>query len=160
MTSALGKLARASWSERRALVRAAVLLVAVRTALLTLPLRTVLRMAERAGGRGTKTRPAGHAASAGNGGADADPDLRRIIWAVEVMGNRLFPKNPCLTQALVVQVLFRRAGRPADLRIGVRRDTEATPQAHAWVESEGVILIGHSEALQGYVTLPPLPVDG
>lgn len=159
--SALRKLARASWAERRALLRAAVLLIAARTALLTLPLRTVLRLAERAGGHGERSRPpAGDSASAHGRAAGADPHLRRMIWAVEIMGNRLFPKNPCLTQALVIQVLFRRAGRPAELRIGVRREADATPQAHAWVESEGEILIGQSEALRGYVTLPPLPLDG
>lgn len=154
--STLGKLAHASWAERRALIRAAVLLIVARTALLTLPLRTVLRVAERSRARDTRPRSVGDSA----GATRADAHLSRMIWAVEIMGNRLYPKNPCLTQALVIQVLLHRAGLPADLRIGVRRETDATPQAHAWVESEGVILIGQSEALRGYVTLPPLPLDG
>jgi hypothetical protein len=160
MMSALGKLAHASWAERGALFRAVVLLIAVRTALVTLPLRTVLRLAERAAARGARPRPAGDSTSARSGAAGADAHLDRMVWAVEVMGARLFPKNPCLTQALVIQVLFRRAGRPAELRIGVRRETDATPQAHAWVESEGAIVIGQSEAVRGYVSLPPLPLDG
>lgn len=160
MMSALGKLAHASWAERRALIRAAVLLIVARTALLTLPLRTVLRVAERFGARDTRPRSVGDSASIRSGATRADAHLRRMIWAVEIMGNRLYPKNPCLTQAIVIQVLLHRAGLPADLRIGVRRETDATPQAHAWVESEGVILIGQSEALRGYVTLPPLPLDG
>jgi hypothetical protein len=124
----------------------------MRTGLIALPLRTVLRLVERAGARRARPRLAGDSSS--------DVHLRRMIWAVEIMGNRLFPKNPCLTQALVIQMLFRRAGRPAELRIGVRREADATPQAHAWVVSEGAIVIGQSEALRGYVSLPPLPLDG
>ena len=135
-------------------------MIAVRTALLTLPLRKVLGLAERAGARGARPPPAGDSAASRSGAPDADADLHRMVWAVEVMGNRLFPRNPCLTQALVIQVLYRRAGRPAELRIGVRRETDAAPQAHAWVESEGTIVIGQSEALRGYVSLPPLPLDG
>lgn len=158
--SALGKLVRASWAERRALITAAVLLIVVRTALLTLPLRTVLRWTERLGRRGSKPGSAGESEGHRGVARRSDPRLRRMIWAIEIMGNRLFPRNPCLTQALVTQVLLRRAGLPADLRLGVGRETDATPRAHAWVESEGVIVIGQSEALKDYVTLPPLPLDG
>jgi hypothetical protein len=158
--STLRKVAHASWAERGALAWAGVLLIAARAALLTLPLRTVLRLAERVARPGQDPRPAGASSSAPDGATVAETRLGRMIWAVEIMGNRLFPRNPCLTQAVVVQWLLRRAGRPADLRIGVRREENDKPQAHAWVESDGAILIGQSEALQGYVSLPPLPLDG
>jgi hypothetical protein len=146
MKSTPRKLLDASWAQRRALIGAGALLIVARAALVLLPFRTVLRIVARVA-RPRRGRP--------------DPArLERRVWAVEVMGNRLFPSNPCLTQAILVQVLYRRAGRPAELRIGVKRETQATPQAHAWVESEGTIVIGQSEASRGYVTLPPFRLDG
>lgn len=147
MKQALDKLQRVGWPERRAIVGAGVLLIVTRLALRLLPFRTVLRVGNRAG------RP-----RANSRGRDDEVIARldRMVWAVDVMGNRLFPRNPCLTQALLVQVLFRRAGRPAELRIGVRREGGPKLEAHAWVESDGAIVIGESEASRGYVALPSL----
>lgn len=141
MKSALRKFRDASGAERRAIVLASLLLLGTRAALLLLPLRTVLSLARR---------PLGPAE-----GAPAADRLERLVWAVEVMGNRLFPANPCLTQAVLVQAVFRRAGRPAELRIGVKRDEPSRLEAHAWVECEGAIVIGAAEAASGYVPLPP-----
>ena len=141
MKSALGKFRDASWADRRAILAAGALLLAVRTALLLLPLRTVLRLAERRGP--PPSRPSD------------DTRLERMVWAVDVMGHRLFPANPCLTQAVLVQALYRRAGRPAELRIGVKREDPSRLAAHAWVEYQGTILIGAVEAAHGYVPMPP-----
>jgi hypothetical protein len=130
------------WSERIALVRAAGLLLAARMALLLLPLRRVLEFASRVPETDRNPRD--------------DPFLQRMSWAVDVVARRLFPRNPCLTQAVVVQRLFRKRGRPAELRIGVRKEHGATLEAHAWVESEGEILIGARGLAPDHVALPPL----
>jgi hypothetical protein len=132
--------------QRRAIVRAAVLLFAARIALLLIPFKTVLRFAVR-----PRTRSA------------ARPDrgrLEEMVWAVDAVGNRLFPRNPCLVQALVVQRLFVRAGQQAELRIGVRKDDVSRLAAHAWVESNGVIVIGSRGLSDDYVALPPIRPGG
>lgn len=77
-----------------------------------------------------------------------------MIWAVEAVGNRLFPSSPCLTQALVIQRLLRRHGRHSELRIGVRKDERGKFGAHAWVESEGRVVIGGEALSEGFVPLP------
>jgi hypothetical protein len=140
----LEKLRRASWPQRWALVEAALLLGVARTALRLLPFRTILRLTD-----GVEPRS----------GADAGR-LARRVWAIEIMGNRLFPTNPCLTQAILVQALMRRAGQDTRLRIGVRREGRETLEAHAWVERDGAILIGRKEAEQGYVPLPSFRPGG
>lgn len=58
----------------------------------------------------------------------------------------LFPSAQCLARAIGAQCLLRRAGREARLRIGVGFDDTRTFQAHAWLESEGIIVTGGSEA--------------
>ncbi len=143
-----GKLRRLGWRERVALLQAGVLLVPVRLALVVLPFRSVLRMADRVG----RTR----ALSSRYSPDDENARLHRIVWAVKVVGNRIFPGNPCLTQALVVHALYRRSGRHADLRIGVRREPGAALEAHAWVESSGEVVIGGADSSHNYTPLPPL----
>jgi hypothetical protein len=83
-----------------------------------------------------------------------------MVWAVDAAGNRLFPRNPCLVQALVVQRLFVRAGQPAELRIGVRKGGASKLAAHAWVESDGVIVIGSRGLSDDYIALPPIRPGG
>lgn len=81
----------------------------------------------------------------------------KVTWAVSTVGKHLFVDQPCLTQALVVQLLFKRRKIPADLHIGVAKDSNGQLEAHAWVESDGVVVIGGSETdLQHYARLPSL----
>ena len=63
----------------------------------------------------------------------------------------LVPSATCLTQALAGAFLIRRAGSNAIIHFGVARD-DAGIKAHAWLESNGGILIGGREAA-GYVPL-------
>lgn len=57
----------------------------------------------------------------------------------------LVPAATCLTQALAGGYLIRRSGRDAVIHFGVARET-AGFKAHAWLESDGVVLIGGREA--------------
>ena len=69
----------------------------------------------------------------------------RVVWAV-VVASRYVPMSTCLTQALAAQVLLARRGYSAHLHIGVAKEgAEAKLKAHAWVESDGKVLIGGSE---------------
>jgi hypothetical protein len=87
-----------------------------------------------------------------------DPQYReRVAWAASVTGKRLIGDQPCLVQALAVQLLFTRRNIPADLCLGVAKEKDGQLAAHAWVESEGEIVIGGSaEDLSRYTRLPDL----
>jgi hypothetical protein len=57
------------------------------------------------------------------------------------------PRATCLTQALAGQVLFDLYGHPAHVHVGViKTEGKGTFQAHAWLESDGKVVIGESEA--------------
>ena len=128
-----------------ALARAAVLVLFVRALLAIVPFRTVLRWAGKRTSLPTPT-------------SAREAELCRMIWAVDVVGRRLLPRRPCLTQAVIVHRLLLRSGRPAELRIGVRRGADRQLEAHAWVESGGAVVIGGKVLAEGYTPLPPLPV--
>ena len=79
----------------------------------------------------------------------------RIAWAVIAASRYVLGDKPCLTQALAAQLLLKRQGYPASLRIGVSRTAEKQLQAHAWVESKDRVVVGAGE-LSRYTPLPAL----
>lgn len=83
------------------------------------------------------------------------------IGRIVTVASRYVPRATCLTQALATEVLLGRYGYPATLRIGVARSRAGELQAHAWVESEGAVVIGGSEIeLQKYAPFPALEGEG
>jgi hypothetical protein len=79
--------------------------------------------------------------------------LERDVAIIEFISQYLVCNKPCLTQALAVQLLYRRAGYSARLRIGVMKEAEKF-QAHAWVESQGQIVVGGTDSPLLYKPLP------
>jgi hypothetical protein len=76
---------------------------------------------------------------------------RRAAWAARVVGRRLLPERPCLTQALVLQyLLLRRGDTSAQLHIGVAKCEGEGFRAHAWVGRAGDVLIGGPTAPDKY----------
>jgi hypothetical protein len=75
----------------------------------------------------------------------------RIAWSVGSAA-RFVPKATCLTQALAGEVLLRRAGYPAEVKIGVAKDPAGKLEAHAWIESGGRVVIGNHD-LHRFTTL-------
>lgn len=67
-----------------------------------------------------------------------------IALSVE-RASRFVPGATCLVQALSGGWLIRRAGGQSTLRFGVAKDGEGF-KAHAWLESDGRILIGGGTA--------------
>jgi Transglutaminase-like superfamily len=62
------------------------------------------------------------------------------------------PRATCLTKALAGQVLLTHYGHSTVVHVGVTKEKGAgTFQAHAWLESDGKVLIGASEV--AYVAL-------
>jgi hypothetical protein len=118
------------------------LLGVVRLGLLFLPFKTLLNIIEN-------VRPK---TMVGNKAHKMSPD--HIAWAVRV-GGRYVPFARCLCQALVVKILFTRHGYPARLRIGVVKSEDKNKlKAHAWVESQGQIVIGNGSELSRFNILP------
>jgi hypothetical protein len=133
-----------NWMEWSVLLRSSIAVCYVRVSLWILPFSRVLRSVER-----LATRPASKA-----GPSRFTPD--QFAWAVEALSKRALPDRPCLTQALALMLLLRRHGYPAELRIGVRPCDDARLDAHAWIESEGRVLIGRIPDLAEYAPLPRL----
>ena len=76
-------------------------------------------------------------------------------WVDRVL-QRLPPpwKKTCLRRALVLHYLVHRAGRPAELRIGVRRDDRNELAAHAWlVHHDELYLESGTEHVASYQVL-------
>lgn len=99
-------------------------------------------------------RPGDAAASS----ADLAGDPRALAWAVRTTARRV-PRASCLTQSLALEALLVQAGHPANLRIGVARKTDGAFEAHAWVESEGRVLIGRLPDLERFAPLPSGSTD-
>lgn len=140
--TALGKVLRLTYRERWLLVQATLLLAAVRLGLWLLPFRALHRLL-------AYSRP-----SAAIKPKAERPPVDRIAWAVATAGRYVPGAGKCLTQALAAQILLRRAGHSAQLRIGVARAGAARLKAHAWVECEGIIAIGGGHDLERYTPLP------
>jgi len=138
----LRKFVGLSPADRWLLLKAGVLLSLVRVGTWGLPFRAVRRITSRLG------RP--------NGRLDNSP-TERIAWAVDVAGKYIPDGRNCLVQALTMHVLLERRGRPSRLRIGVAKGPSGDLKAHAWVESEGKVVIGGREPeLARFVAFPDL----
>ena len=122
-----GKFAGYSALERRLVVKAWFTLIAVRVLLWVAPYRWIEAR--------VMTPPSAPAAIV---------PPAEIALAV-TRASKLVPFATCLTQALAGAFLIRRAGSHAIIHFGVARG-EAGFKAHAWLESEGGILIGGNEA--------------
>lgn len=87
------------------------------------------------------------------GAGPASPDeLRRLGWGVRNAA-RLVPRASCLTQALAAQLLLARSGHRSQIRIGVAKDPDGRLLAHAWLISDGRIVIGGSSRELGRYAL-------
>src|SRR5919112_6290116 len=126
----LNKMLRLSIAERWLLIKAALLLGTIGLGKRLLPFRTLGWLLVRAAGAPTGPRR-----------TNPHP-TDTIVWAVQACRLRVLGSNNCLTQALGTQVLLARHGYPAQVHIGVTRREQGRFQAHAWVESEGRVIIG------------------
>lgn len=128
-------------ADRRLLVRSGVMLVVARLAVWLLPLRTARRFLARI----TRPHPVPTATA------------ERIGWAVSV-ASRVVPDATCLPQALAAEALLTQDRHPVVLRIGVVKTDKGRIEGHAWVESEGRIIVGDLDRRHAaYTPLPPLP---
>ena len=125
-------------AERRRLVRAFLIVACVRIGLSLLPFpRFQVLLARFTTSSSTKYAAA--------------PSTEKLAQDVRVVSPYV-PRATCLTQALAGQVLLAQYGYPAVVHLGVTKEEgQGTFQAHAWMESDGKIVIGESEG--AYVSL-------
>jgi Transglutaminase-like superfamily len=139
--SRLRKFLRLPRRERWLLIKAALLLALIRIGLRLLPFKTLKQFLDS-----VSRVPAGsHRAN--------QFSSDRIVWAVISASRYVLVDKPCLTQALAVQLLLKRRGYPANLRIGVNRTAGKQLEAHAWVESGDRVVVGGGD-LSRYTPLP------
>ncbi len=81
-------------------------------------------------------------------------EVAKVIWAVNQSGRYMPGGVKCLARALTTQVLMSRRGYLSELRIGVAKSETGQLEAHAWIESQGQVLIGHLRDLSRFTLLP------
>lgn len=79
-------------------------------------------------------------------------EVDRIVWAVDKC-SQYMPGVKCLARALTTEVLMNQYGYQPQLRIGVSKRSGKL-EAHAWVESQGRVLIGQLQDLAQFKVLP------
>ncbi len=137
------KFVHLSSADRMLVVKSVLLLGAVRLGLWLLPFQTLWRFLTKMACATTTWHDTEHTS------------IERVVWAVTV-ASQYIPAATCLTQALTTRVLLGRQGHLAHLRIGVARSETGQFEAHAWVECQGRIVIGGTNASFRYTPLPPL----
>lgn len=125
----LGKFFRRPPAERRLFLTASLLLAVVRLSLWLRGYPATARLLARL------EKP----------GRGAAATAEQIRWAVATAAAYV-PGGTCLVQAMAGSLLCRRAGIAADVCIGVGHDPERGFEAHAWLESDGRILLGEDES--------------
>ena len=89
--------------------------------------------------------------------SDTQTTAQDVVWAVRGV-SRAVPGATCLTQALAAQILLSRRGCSSRLRIGVARGPAGGLLAHAWLESDGVVVLGGPH-VESYTPLNLAPGD-
>jgi hypothetical protein len=135
------RIIRLSVADWRLLVKALFLLWSVRIGLWVVPFRNLYGFFEK---RMQSPKP---------GRKFDGASLSRIAWCV-CAASRFVPRATCLTQAMVAMLLLNERGRGAQLRIGVVMGDGGSLEAHAWVESEGRVVIGRLRDLSRYSVMP------
>jgi hypothetical protein len=143
----LRKFLRLPAVERLLLIKAALLLEAIKLGMWLLPFRTLRRLIYLVAHVPIRPRYPDHSSA------------ERVVWAVEAASRCTPGVKTCLAQALAAQMLLARRGYPAFLHIGVVKGEQEQFQAHAWVVTEGEIVMGGSE-LARYAPLVVLNVEG
>lgn len=82
--------------------------------------------------------------------------LSKIVWAVNLSSRYLPGEVKCLARALTTQVIMISHGFSPQLRIGVAKGETGKLEAHAWIESQGQIVIGYLRDLSRFTPLPSL----
>jgi hypothetical protein len=137
-------------SERRLLLSAALLICVIRPSLRVFAFTRVRVLLSRLKGRPGSV-PDKSRLSPG-----------RVEWAVRAARRRVPGRVSCLVEALTAEVLLARSGSPARFFLGVATGEAGGPggfEAHAWVESNGRVIVG-KEGFERFTPLTGLKPEG
>jgi hypothetical protein len=123
----INKFLNLSSIEQRLLIRTWILLALIRLGMALVPFSTLRKLLYRFRSM--------------LGSVEKEFSEDRLVWSVGVV-SRFVPKATCLAQAITTQLLLQQAGHQACLHIGVTEAEKGGLKAHAWVESQGKVLIG------------------
>jgi hypothetical protein len=123
----LHKFLKLAAAERRLLIKVALLLGSTKLVLKMLPFHMLRRLA------GALSRPTAWLPVTDRVSSE------KVAWAVELVGR--YVPSTCLTRALSAQILLTRRGYPVLLHLGAIKKGEHF-LAHAWLESEGQVIVG------------------
>ncbi len=129
--AAISKFLRLSWREQKLVAGAVLALSAVRIGLITLPFATVRGIVARRYRR--------------LGDEPSRPALERVTWAIEAASHYVPGGSNCLVRALASEYVLGWFGYPSELKIGVAKSAADELAAHAWLESDGRVVIGEFE---------------
>ena len=126
----LRRLQTFSSSDLRLIIESAIALAAIRVAFFFFSFHTLLGLLDAISeSTATRTRL-----------ASGRPE--RVAWAVDLVSRQVRSTENCLIRALAVRALLKRRLHPTELRFGVAPSSEGGFAAHAWVESDGAVVIG------------------
>jgi hypothetical protein len=126
------------FSEKSLLIKAWLFVWGAKCGLRLLPFRTLLTLIKQA-----PIKP----------GPTSFP-LHQLLRAMDTAGKNV-PRATCLVRAIAGQAFLARYGHQTDLRIGVLMDqSKKRIKAHAWLESQGLVLLGGS--VGPYTAFPTL----
>lgn len=138
----LRKFLQLNWSDRQVLFSAFVLVILIKLGLKFLSFPQLLRILDRLSQPSRRRR------------SPAALTIDRITWLVTISANLVPGHTKCLVRALTAQVFLKRHQHPCELRIGVTRpDSNGNLEAHAWIESQGQIILGDLPDLAKYSPL-------
>ena len=139
----LHKFLNLSSSDRQFLISTFVLLGFIRLGLWLLPFKTFRKFLSKIDCVVLKFQ------------SDAQINLNKIVWAVNLSTGHMPGGAKCLVRALTTRILMARYKYSSTLRIGVMKDEEGLFEAHAWVEdAQGRVVIGHLYNLTSYILMP------
>ncbi len=131
-------------SDRQLLLTALALLLTIRLGLWLLPFPTWRRLFTQVMQTKTNLPPI------------STTTIDQIVWAVSVASRYLPGEVKCLARALATQILLHRYGYTATLCLGVAKGEKGQLEAHAWVESQGEVVIGGLSNLSSFTLLSSL----
>ena len=84
-----------------------------------------------------------------------DNNLNKIVRAVNISTRYMPGGAKCLARALTTQVIMKRQGYSPQLRLGVAQGEQGKIEAHAWIEYQGLVVIGDLQNLSRFIPLSP-----
>ena len=138
------KFTRLSQIERILLVKAVTLMAVIRIGLLVIPFKRLYRLVSEAGKKNS-------------GRHNSDPEYQKhVVYAISRASKYFHGNNTCLIQSVVGLYLLEKNGISTKLCIGVVKNDSGGLCAHAWVESNGKIIIGGTKSPLNFMTLTSL----